>query len=226
MADRGELDLTRRESPNDSCEQASRKLEVYGRLAVMAPLARTLTRLLCLLAAASQPGCADEPSLDIRICGDFLVPADSADLVTLSDGAVLEIAPTADTEMTDDVGDDALEDLPVDALRITTRDSDYEPIDLSVLELGSGTTVASKGFKRVVTFPRSDRMLWLTVEGLRGGVVGYSFARRVSSSTEEVDMPLWQACFGVACAFGQTCIDGACELAPDAPGGPSCGGDD
>jgi len=188
----------------------------------MAPLVRTSISLL--VAVASIPSCAEEPRMDIRICGDFLLPPDQADLVTLPDGSVIEVATAADDEADDDPGGGALEDLPVDALRITTRDADYEPIDLSVLELSSGTTAATKGFQRVVTFPRSERMRWLTVEGLRGGVVGYTFARRASGDTEAVDMPLLQACFGVPCAFGLTCINGACELTPDASDAPSCGG--
>lgn len=167
--------------------------------------------------------CVEDPRVDIHVCADFLVPPAGQELVTLADGAVLERARSADEQAGD--GDDAAGDeLAVDTLRITTRDMDYEPIELSVLELDSGSDKPSRGFDRTLSFPRSTRMRWLLVEGMRFGVVAYAFARRATGDTEAVDMPLSRDCFGVRCAFGLTCIAGECELAPEAGGGPRCGG--
>jgi len=138
------------------------------------------------------------------------------------DGEVVAIEPDASTP------DDADYDLEVqiDTVRIVARDADFEELNSGGRELDSGHEAPERGFTLSVDFPTRDAMRFIEVEGLLRGVEVASFTRATDSpgGLRSLEMPLTEACHGVSCGVGLTCIKGNCALAPGRGGAVSCSG--
>ena len=176
---------------------------------------------VCTLALGLLFGCDDTRTIEIRICSDAVIPAVGRQYVVM-DGEVKAVEPDAATP------DDADYDLKpqVDTVRIVGRDGEFGELDSGGRELDSGNMAPQKGFALAVDFPTRDAMRFVEVEALLHDVKVASFTRAVDhvDTLDSLDMPLTEACYGIRCGVGQTCIDGSCTLAPGAGEGVSCRG--
>lgn len=107
----------------------------------------------------------------------------------------------------------------IDAMRIALLDSDLQTI------LDGVYMLEAHDKRRLSTeLQAPSNTSWVRVEGLVDGVSQIRFERRIDNpkNLQPVEMPLTQGCYGVACRSGQTCVTGACTIAPGRDENPLC----
>ena len=174
--------------------------------------------------------CEDEPTFRIRVCSPAVIPGQRAAFV-VRDGQVVEMM-EPDGGMPAGGGsaaDAAVAEGPVqiDAIRVVTRNADYDVLDVGVTELSSGNANRRAGFDLGLDYPLDPALGWVSVEALRNSVSVQWFDRRVVSTDglTEVVMPLTADCFGTRCGFGLSCqSEGQCQIAPEQGDKPDCKG--
>lgn len=105
----------------------------------------------------------------------------------------------------------------VDAVRVSVLDSAREELRAGTRELVLCPQDELLTLPQVVTFDGVEAPdAWVVVQGLKDGVEVLRYERRATLSTgviEQVGMVLDSRCLGVQCSLGQTCVEGACEIA-------------
>lgn len=130
-------------------------------------------------------GCMQGPAVRVEVCGDVLVPSE------------------------------------VDSLRISLADAKGVESYSGVYVLASaedGGACAPVPDALPQTFELRDGAgeMWLTVQGLRDEVEVTRVQARVEfpvRGTTDVTVALTADCLGMSCPFGQTCVQGQCEVA-------------
>jgi hypothetical protein len=114
----------------------------------------------------------------------------------------------------------------IDGVRLLVLDQERELISSGVRSLVDDQGAPTDSLPVTGSLRSGSGSGWAEVQGLSGGVAVITFGRRVGDleGTPWVDMVLTQDCLGQDCPLGQTCVAGACILAPVGDEAPTCGG--
>ena len=102
------------------------------------------------------------------------------------------------------------------AVRIAFLDDELIEQQAAVFELGN---VSEWPAQTAIEVTRSSG--WVRATAIVGGAPSARFERRISK-LERVSVLLDSQCVGQMCARGQTCVAGACTVAPTDDQGPNC----
>lgn len=108
----------------------------------------------------------------------------------------------------------------IDAIRIALLDSERTTLLQAVYTLADDETP-----EIIADLKVSEQVAWARTEIIDEGIPMGRFERRLTKPEDLriVEMPLTQACYGVDCLTGQTCVAGVCVVAPSDHGAPHCG---
>ena len=124
-------------------------------------------------------------------------------------------------------GDNALDRVKVCGDLVVPRDLvavRVTVLDLALTERAAGVSdLASSQLPVVVSVPvvPGDRVIRAQALDVDGAEVARAEVL-VSSGAGSIVLNLAQACLGQDCALGQTCVDGACVVTPDAAASKRC----
>jgi len=102
----------------------------------------------------------------------------------------------------------------IDAVRVSVLDANRVERRAGVMELVRCTGVNELPQNVELNLLEGD--VWIVIQGLKNGQEVMTFERRakVGADGAEVLVGLNRDCIGIRCALGQTCVGGACVLAP------------
>ncbi len=102
----------------------------------------------------------------------------------------------------------------VDGLRVGIRDQAGEERTVGVFELLRCPEEIVRDLPVEVTLPTSKEVRWISVEGLRLGLVVLEAEVRLEGARGEAEIWLDSSCLGLECPRGQSCLAASCTISP------------
>lgn len=102
----------------------------------------------------------------------------------------------------------------IDALRVVIADIDGTPLREGVREMWMCPGPRLRHLPQSLAFAPIDQEVFVSVQGLKDGapVLHTDIRTTLSPNQSQATVALTRSCIGAACADGETCVDGECEL--------------
>jgi hypothetical protein len=102
----------------------------------------------------------------------------------------------------------------IDALRVVITDLEGNPVREGVREMWMCPGPRLRQLPQTLAFDPVDQEVFVSVRGLKDGapVLRSQIRTTLSPNQTRATVALTQSCVGAACADGETCVDGECEL--------------
>ena len=102
----------------------------------------------------------------------------------------------------------------VDGLRVVIRDETGEERTVGVFELLRCPEEIVHELPFELTLPTSKGARWVSVQGLRLGLVVLTAEVRLQAGVWEAEIWIDSGCLGLECPRGQSCLGGGCTISP------------
>jgi hypothetical protein len=102
----------------------------------------------------------------------------------------------------------------IDSVRVVIYDQDRTPLRQGVRELWTCPGPTLHRFPQTIKFEPAEGEVFIEVQGLKQGapVMRSELRTTFNADNNTATVSLTQACLGVTCAAGETCVQGECEL--------------
>jgi hypothetical protein len=187
-----------------------------------------MVRLLLFATVFVFMGCAPDSQVEFRICGKLIVPSQLDALrVSILDDALKEknfaLIELTEREIAKDGG---VLDGATSGKEAQNSAKDAGPQgakDTATQQASSSKSIRS--LPVTASLSGNDGSGYVRVQALLKGSEVARFDRRIPNlgKTTKADMPLTEDCYGkYNCSRGQTCVKGACVVAPIGTDPPAC----